>query len=242
MWAGEGPSLSWKFELRKRQWVTLTLASLASQFKHWVSVPNNTRVRLNFYNPWKFKPRSIRCLCWKPLEIRYLKRHAWQLSWRYDGPGEIFSWLVKGRMKKAWGFVVRLNGETEGMYVPLYLGHVCGHPSCLQLEEEAGAGGAETLERGWLWRRCHLWFLAGGRWGAGTAPWPSRAAACFGGAPLVSHFISVSSGCAAKQKYHTVCKRRRSAQFLPREIVTFRAEIGMSELEKGREVTVSGVP
>lgn len=40
----------------------------------------------------------------------------------------------------------------------------------------------------------------------------------------------------------TLCENLRSAQFLPREIVTFRAEIGMSGLEKGSEKPVSGVP
>jgi hypothetical protein len=38
---------------------------------------------------------------------------------------------------------------------------------------------------------------------------------------LTSYFSSVSAGCAAKQKYHTLCENLRSAQFLPREIITF---------------------
>lgn len=67
-----------------------------------------------------------------------------------------------------------------------------------------------------------------------TLAWPSYKAACFGDVSLTSCFSSVSPGCATKQKYHTLCENLSSAQFLFREIVTFCAEIGMSELENGR--------
>lgn len=74
-----------------------------------------------------------------------------------------------------------------------------------------------------------------------TWDWPSHAAASLWAVLLTSYFSSVSAGCAVKQKYHSLCKNPRSAQFLPWEIVTFCAEIGLSGLEKERGKSVSGV-
>lgn len=67
-----------------------------------------------------------------------------------------------------------------------------------------------------------------------TSVWLSYSAACFGDILLIGYFNGAPASCAAKQKYHTLCENLRSVQFLPREIITFCAEIGMSGLEKGR--------
>lgn len=98
-------------------------------------------------------------------------------------------------MKKAWGFVVSLSGETEGTHAPLCLGHVCGHPSCLQLEEEAGL----VEPRPWSAADPDEVATVGSSReavSAGPAPWPSRAALLWGRPapePFQQRFIRLGS-------------------------------------------------
>ena len=122
----------------------------------------------------------------------------------------------------------------------------------LKLDEEAVTGKVELLDTGKPWsiygfsESSHFFFFFFNQnvsWTSHrqTRARPSHAAAGLWDSSLTRYFNSVSAGCAVKQKYHTLCENPRSAQFLPWEIVTFCAEIGMSRLEKERGKPVSGV-
>lgn len=158
---------------------------------------------------------------------------------------------------KPWRVLVNLTDEIGCKFEPFFLENFFFffsiHPSLFRLSTEQWVHALLcSCKRKWCrWNwvgqcseapeyydfseKSRLFFLAWGELDTGQC-WlgPHIAATCLWDVLLTSYFSSVSAGCAAKQKYHTHCENPRSAQSLPREIVTFCDKIGMSELEEGK--------